>query len=148
MSQENSSSDDAITVSHNDDIPDHYFIIGNIPSEFRSADLRAYFSQFTEKKGFKCFHYRHRPQIATVTTDGSQDPNVNSYCCCIVKVNPNMVDEFLHLYNNRPWELASGELVKGLVKINVADEDNLKSKLLNHQISSSVCLLKSQFIIP
>lgn len=108
---------------------DNYYIIGNIPSQFRSADLRAYFSQFTEKKGFKCFHYRHRPQVAMAATDESVDPKSN-YCCCIVKVEPNMVDEFLHLYDNQTWELADGELVEGSVKIYLAGADSLKSKPL------------------
>ena len=110
------------TTTTSDNTSEQCFIVGNIPTEFHSADLRAYFSQFTEKKGFKCFHYRHRPQV-----DGSKDQT--SYCCCVVKVDPNMIDEFLHLYNNQSWELASGELVKGSVKICHAEEDSIKSKL-------------------
>ena len=37
--------------------------VTNIPSEFHSADLRNYFSQFIEEKGFDCFHFRHRPEF-------------------------------------------------------------------------------------
>ncbi|XP_067458097.1 G patch domain-containing protein 3 [Thunnus thynnus] len=40
-----------------------YLVISNIPAAFRSADLRNYFSQFIESGGFKCFHYRHRPEV-------------------------------------------------------------------------------------
>lgn len=40
----------------------HFFLVGNIPSKFRSADLRTFFSQFVEKECFVCFHYRHRPE--------------------------------------------------------------------------------------
>ncbi|XP_066534125.1 G patch domain-containing protein 3 [Hoplias malabaricus] len=40
-----------------------YLVVNNIPLEFRSADLRNYFSQFIEGGGFLCFHYRHRPEI-------------------------------------------------------------------------------------
>ena len=116
-------------AAHNDGTFEQCYIVGNIPSQFRSADLRAYFSQFTEKKGFICFHYRHRPQIAMGTTDGSKDKNESNDCCCIVKVDPNMIDEFLHLYNNQPWELANGELIEGSVKINLAEESSIKSKL-------------------
>lgn len=130
MSQETSSSHG---VSDDSDTFNHYYIIENIPSQFHSADLRAYFSQFTEKKGFRCFHYRHRPQVVMAATGGSQDSNQNCYCCCIVKVYPNMVDEFIHLYNNQSWELASGELVIGSVKICLAEEDSLKSKLYDHE---------------
>lgn len=39
-----------------------FFLVGNIPSKFRSADLRTFFSQFVEKEYFVCFHYRHRPE--------------------------------------------------------------------------------------
>ena len=128
MSEEGeATSSDNITFAHNRS--DNCYIIGNIPPQFRSADLRGYFSQFTEKKGFECFHYRHRPQVVITTADGSLDQN--NYCCCIVKVQPNMVDEFLHLYNNKTWELADGELVTGSVKIYLTKEDSLKSKPLN-----------------
>lgn len=40
-----------------------HLIIYNIPKRFRSTDLRNYFSEFTEKEAFNCFHFRHRPQI-------------------------------------------------------------------------------------
>ena len=122
---------DNVTFAHNES--ENYYIIGNIPSQFHSAHLRAYFSQFTEKKGFKCFHYRHRPQVSVVSADKSLDQT--NYCCCIVKVEPNMVDEFLHLYNNKTWELADGELVEGSVKIYLAGTDSLKSKSLKTQQS-------------
>jgi len=104
-------------------ITDNDFVIENIPVEFHSADLRSYFSQFTEKGGFKCFHYRHRPQV-------SSDQSDSQHCCCIVRVEPSMVDEFLHLYSNKSWELASGELVKGTVKISKVTDDNLTGELL------------------
>ena len=128
MAQEGTSSD-TVDTDDTDDAIGQCYIVTNIPSQFRSADLRAYFSQFIEKKGFTCFHYRHRPQVAMAATDESKDANQNSYCCCIVKVDHNIVDEFLHLYNNQPWELASGELVEGSVKIYLAEEDSVKSEL-------------------
>lgn len=45
-----------VTVSHS------YGILSNIPADFHSADLRNYFSQFIESKGFSCFHFKHRPE--------------------------------------------------------------------------------------
>ncbi len=39
-----------------------YFYIGNIPSQYHSVDLRAYFSQYIEKGAFRCFHFKHRPE--------------------------------------------------------------------------------------
>ncbi|KAG7270906.1 hypothetical protein CRUP_000265 [Coryphaenoides rupestris] len=40
-----------------------YVAVSNIPAQFRSADLRNFFSQFIESGGFRCFHYRHRPEV-------------------------------------------------------------------------------------
>lgn len=39
-----------------------FFVIGNIPGHFRSHNLRTFFSQFIEKRGFTCFHFKHRPE--------------------------------------------------------------------------------------
>ena len=38
-------------------------VIGNIPADYHSADLRNYFSMFIEDGGFTCFHFRHRPEL-------------------------------------------------------------------------------------
>ena len=46
-----------------------FFLIVNIPSHFHSSDLRAFFSHFVEKKGFSCFHYRHRPEHIKIFRD-------------------------------------------------------------------------------
>lgn len=42
-------------------------VIRNIPSSFHSSDLRSFFSQLIEEKGFDCFHYKHRPEILLST---------------------------------------------------------------------------------
>ena len=42
--------------------PTIYAIVGNIPGDYHSCDLRNYFSQFIETGGFECFHFRHRPE--------------------------------------------------------------------------------------
>ncbi|XP_064619924.1 G patch domain-containing protein 3-like [Lineus longissimus] len=42
--------------------PLNFGLVGNIPEEYHSADLRNFFSQFIESGGFDCFHYRHRPE--------------------------------------------------------------------------------------
>ena len=39
-----------------------FVLVGNVPSVLRSADLRAFFSHVAEKRGFVCFHFRHRPE--------------------------------------------------------------------------------------
>ncbi|XP_066573771.1 G patch domain-containing protein 3 [Amia ocellicauda] len=46
-----------------------YIAVSNIPAQFRSSDLRNYFSQFIEGGGFVCFHYRHRPEVLRAPGD-------------------------------------------------------------------------------
>lgn len=43
-----------------------FVLVGNIPAQLKSADLRAFFSHLVEKQSFVCFHYRHRPEHAAV----------------------------------------------------------------------------------
>ncbi|XP_022102168.1 G patch domain-containing protein 3-like [Acanthaster planci] len=50
----------AASSSHVDD-EIVFAAVTNIPSVFRSRDLRNYFSQFLEAGGFHCFHFKHRP---------------------------------------------------------------------------------------
>lgn len=38
-------------------------VVRNIPGKFRSTDLRNFFSDFIERGKFKCFHYKHRPEV-------------------------------------------------------------------------------------
>lgn len=52
-----------------------FVLVGNIPGRFRSYDLRAFFSHLVEKRGFHCFHFRHRPEhIATRSEDNVSEP--------------------------------------------------------------------------
>lgn len=39
-----------------------FVLVGNIPSDLRSADLRAFFSHLVELGSFVCFHFKHRPE--------------------------------------------------------------------------------------
>ncbi|RDD40704.1 G patch domain-containing protein 3 [Trichoplax sp. H2] len=61
-----------------------HVLIGNIPEKLRSADLRAFFSQFIESNGFICFHYRHRPEsklfssVNATQQDNPESRNSNS----------------------------------------------------------------------
>ncbi|KAL0171170.1 hypothetical protein M9458_031481, partial [Cirrhinus mrigala] len=95
-----------------------YFVVNNIPSRFRSADLRNYFSQFVESKGFACFHYRHRPEVRvqsagladnvsgsserTGGSDGSEGKPAGS-CCCVVSVRSQESDRFMKMYSGNQW---------------------------------------------
>lgn len=48
-----------------------FVLVGNIPGVLRSSDLRAFFSHIVEKRGFVCFHYRHRPEHVAPTAQES-----------------------------------------------------------------------------
>ena len=54
-----------------------FVLVGNIPVELRSADLRAFFSHLVERRAFACFHFRHRPEhlpIVSSVTSASTGP--------------------------------------------------------------------------
>ncbi|XP_033837485.1 G patch domain-containing protein 3 [Periophthalmus magnuspinnatus] len=106
-------------------VPPVYFAICNIPPVFRSADLRNYFSQFIESGGFKCCHFRHRPEVLKDTEklpnedseatssenpapsertpkDGELRRTVKS-CCCVVSVHASHADTFMKMYSGNHW---------------------------------------------
>ena len=60
-----------------------FVLVGNIPAELRSADLRAFFSHITEKRGFVCFHFRHRPeqlrQTKGLSTEGAVEKTAEGH---------------------------------------------------------------------
>lgn len=109
-----------------------FFLIGNIPGRFHSSDLRAFFSHFTEKRGFVCFHFRHRPEQlihqpqtaaqfeGSSRTDDDSEGRVGKTAnttCCVVAVTRKLGNEFVSLYQNKNWALADGTLLPGRVKI-------------------------------
>ncbi|KAM9319540.1 G patch domain-containing protein 3 [Gastrophryne carolinensis] len=81
------------------------FLVGGIPHCFRSAQLRHYFSQFTESGGFVCFHYRHRPERRKNGGVGS--------CCCPVTVRADQARRFQRMYHGKPWLDSAGNQVPG-----------------------------------
>ncbi|XP_053562965.1 G patch domain-containing protein 3 [Bombina bombina] len=83
------------------------FIVTGIPSSFRSAHLRHYFSQFTESEGFVCFHFRHRPE--------RRGENAESFgtCCCPVAVTADRAQSFIRMYGGKPWLDVDGTQVPG-----------------------------------
>ena len=46
-----------------------FAVVGNIPPDYHSVDLRNYFSMFIESGGFACFHFRHRPEVRRRETE-------------------------------------------------------------------------------
>ena len=136
-------------------------VVGNIPGEFHSTDLRYFFSSFIEKDGFLCFHYRHRPERFHFTNkaqgqgkvdqsetrdevassserSSSNDPGVlhasKSKNCCVVSVKKELEREFLRRYRGKQWSGRGGELHSGRVRV---------SRLhLNWEVVSSPALLE------
>ncbi|CAG00034.1 unnamed protein product, partial [Tetraodon nigroviridis] len=112
-----------------------YFAISNIPESFRSADLRNYFSQFIESRGFQCFHYRHRPEVIKdqnrpeiasgekgssppTDTENDQETTIGSAkkCttksrCCVVAVHAKEADRFVRMYAGNHWISTKGNLL-------------------------------------
>lgn len=101
-----------------------YFVVNNIPSRLRSADLRNYFSQFIESKGFLCFHYRHRPEVSVPFTaadagaseraEGSDGPGGKQagLCCCVVSVRSRESDRFVKMYSGNQWIDSKGNWLR------------------------------------
>lgn len=113
-----------------------YGIVGNIPSELRSADLRAFFSQFIESKGFLCFHFRHRPEVqrSNKTDLNKSDKNGEKTCCCIIKVYKHKMDELIRMYSGQNWTNSAGKLLNNKVlisKIKVGKEN--EGQLFSYQ---------------
>lgn len=124
-----------------------FFLVGNIPAKFRSADLRAVFSQFVEKEYFTCFHYRHRPEqlqatqaedtsgdgrstTATVTVTDVDGSTTHSHVgepaggvaktkCCVVATerNGHGAKAFVQMYADKNWSTADGGFLRQKVKI-------------------------------
>jgi hypothetical protein len=118
-----------------------FFLVGNIPAKFRSADLRAEFSQFVEKEYFVCFHYRHRPEqiqpspaettsssaeSTEVTTDVGGPSHVHGEAggvaktkCCVVAMerDGNGGRRFIQMYANKNWSTADGGFLRQKVRI-------------------------------
>ncbi|XP_010865398.2 G patch domain-containing protein 3 [Esox lucius] len=106
-----------------------YYVICNIPSSFRSANLRNFFSQFIECNGFLCFHYRHRPEVlkesegtqdnlpdhitidtvkadnrnATLKNDCASSAKNVKTCCCVVSVPAREADRLVKMYAGNQW---------------------------------------------
>lgn len=107
-----------------------FVLIGNIPGQFHSSDLRAFFSHFIEKKGFVCFHFRHRPELLAERAAGSAGgegegprdeasvgPRAPKSCCCVVAVVRGLERELRRLYLGKNWAHPNGELLRARVRI-------------------------------
>lgn len=139
-----------------------FYLVGNIPASFRSANLRAFFSQHAEKNAIACFHYKHRPEHlkekcsesvvkvegkeqlestneAEATSshlEGSGQGSVTSKCC-VVAVKSKFGTDFLKTYHNKNWAHHDGTLLVGKVRISKLDvsdqsDENEAGNLLSY----------------
>jgi len=111
--------------SFNEDLV--YFYVGNIPKEFKSADLRTFFSDYVEKESFYCFHYRHRPEIIK---EMNKIENGFSFkeqtCCCIVSIKKRFASDFQQKYHKREWYDRDKTFVKKLCNIHPFIKPSIK----------------------
>lgn len=94
-----------------------YALIANIPSFYHSADLRNYFSQFIESRGFSCFHFRHRPEGAAAETrsDGGESRDRSpKTLCCVVRLKRDQLGKLVKMYHRRHWLDRKGETTAAL----------------------------------
>lgn len=95
-----------------------FFVVNNIPALFRSAELRNYFSQFVESKGFACFHYRHRPELRAQGAGNSgsgergSEGKAAGSCCCVVSVRSRESDRFVKMYSGNHWIDSKGNWLR------------------------------------
>lgn len=112
---------------HHDDLHDvdgTVFLLGNIPKNYHSHNLRNYFSDFIEKHGFICFHYKHRPehlkngklndelhlqnnqpnQQASQTDGQASGSTKRNTCCCVVVVQNSFENDFIKAYRGKKWK--------------------------------------------
>ena len=110
-------------------------IINNIPSEYHSCDLRNYFSQFIESKGFDCFHFRHRPETkVSVNTERSGTSDVSKTTekrttCCVVRMSPDNLRKLMRMYNRKNWLDKNGDIMKQICYISKVRNPKEQGKL-------------------
>ncbi|NXX33474.1 GPTC3 protein, partial [Nicator chloris] len=88
-----------------------YCLVSGIPAALRSAQLRAYFSQFLEAGGFLCFHYRHRPERPPA--GGGAGAAAPRTCSCLVSVRPGRARRFVRMYSGKRWVGPGGAALPG-----------------------------------
>lgn len=89
-----------------------YCLVSGIPAALRSAQLRAYFSQFVEAGGFLCFHYRHRPERLP-GSGGEEAAAPPRTCSCLVAVQPGRARRLVRMYSGKRWVGPGGASLPG-----------------------------------
>eukprot|EP00124_Ichthyophonus_hoferi_P001125 Ihof_evm7s52 gene=Ihof_evmTU7s52 len=92
-----------------------YILLINIPSYFKTADLRTFFSDLIEEGAFRCFHYQHRSYSIKDQLNEKEHHPGNDRCCPLV-VNNKYVDRLIAM-NDTHWRDRNDETQPGLVKM-------------------------------
>lgn len=82
-----------------------FLLVRNIPLEFRTPDLRNFFSYSIEAESFRVFNFRKRPHTS------------GKFNMCIVKIKANKFDELIKLYDNKNWIDRTGKFLKSKCSI-------------------------------
>lgn len=134
-----------------------FYLIGNIPGSFHSADLRSFFSRLVEAGSFVCFHYKHRPEHATPslaskddespstntsTSDGPStvmgtiDRTVSTKCCVVVLERGGERDKSLRSYSNKNWVDSNGDSMPLRVRVQKLTVTGTDSRPSNNSMES------------
>ena len=144
----------AVPNSEKDNSEIIYIYVGNIPKDFRSADLRIFFSEFIEKGAFECFHFRHRPETAQIKIDKESEDiaetKETNTTCCIVKLKKKPFKKFKKKYHKRRWygvnHIISHKTFCNVFKMNIKSKpskkylNNKESKEENHTLDQDIYL--------
>ncbi|VDN29818.1 unnamed protein product [Gongylonema pulchrum] len=88
-----------------------YAIVRNIPKAYHARDLREYFSEFVENEEFRCFHYRHRPeiQIHSDEAEPSTSKDTKRFCCVVSFSDVSQRAAFIAQYHKKFWTDKNGQ---------------------------------------
>jgi hypothetical protein len=113
-----------------------YGIVNNIPQTYHSSDLRNFFSQFIETKGFKCFHFRHRPE-KQISTKSSETENEVKTFCCVFRTVSERLDNLIRLYNKKHWLDKHGDSLSTLCYISKVSVSQNKGTCIIFPVSNN-----------
>ncbi|VDK57417.1 unnamed protein product [Gongylonema pulchrum] len=88
-----------------------YAIVRNIPKAYHARNLREYFSEFVENGEFRCFHYRHRPeiQIHSDEAEPSTSKDTKRFCCVVSFSDVSQRAAFIAQYHKKFWTDKNGQ---------------------------------------
>ena len=102
-------------MSKSDYFESEILIIFNIPENFGSADLRRFFSEFTEAERIASFHYKRRPELKLSNFDRSKallelnedvaeaSGSEVKFNCCPIKMDKKYSERFVSRFNKVHW---------------------------------------------